>query len=445
MKGDVLEYHQTAWAPVKNNLIALGAASGEAPKCPFEHQAEVKVCSDRYGLRLIGKIGNVEGMVGDLVKVSMSTCSTFKVHADALCLLKDLSAPRPWKTLNQLTLAVREDWLLQAQFNQHAAGEDTFEGFVQHLHGVEFCSVSSLHLRFWGNYLRWGLEVFDADCSIVDGELFVLWSKAQADAVVGEGCMKLREQEVIRICRGSKRILVPIWSGVGSPHWTLLAIDRDVKAVRYYDSLLKPKETNQVQANVFLELLKKQAPEYFPWFLAAVLERCNASTQGAEQCGFFVCWWMEEEMRQQLGEGWCSRGRIRALDLRRQLERMLINLKPAAKRMLQLAEKASEPEEPKVAEAPPAEHSALSALADHAAADLSAGDPDAGMPLPVEDDDLEAWAEHVMYLLLPAHRADVERVKAKGTRVCSKCCWSSGCYSCWWPKTCRYWRNKEAK
>ena len=100
--------------------------------------------------------------------------------------------------------------------------------------------------------------------------------------------MKLREQEVIRICRGSKRILVPIWSGVGSPHWTLLAIDRDVKAVRYYDSLLKPKETNQVHANVFLELLKKQAPEDFPWLPAAVLEPCNACTQGVEECGFFV-------------------------------------------------------------------------------------------------------------------------------------------------------------
>ena len=67
------------------------------------------------------------------------------------------------------------------------------------------------------------------------------------------------------------------------------------------------------------------------------------------------------------------------------------------------------------------------------------------MPLAVEDGGLEAWAENVMHLLFPAHRADVERVKAKGTSVCSSCSWSSGCHRCYWPKTCRYWRNKEAE
>ena len=60
---------------------------------------------------------------------------------------------------------------------------------------------------------------------------------------------------------------------------------------------------------------------------------------------------------------------------------------------------------------------------------------------------LEHWAglllEH--HLLFPDHEADCLRVQANGAGICSSCEFSAGCYRCYWPKTARYWRNKEMR
>ena len=60
---------------------------------------------------------------------------------------------------------------------------------------------------------------------------------------------------------------------------------------------------------------------------------------------------------------------------------------------------------------------------------------------------LEHWAAQLLenHLLFEDHEADVKRVQAKGTTICSSCKFSGGCYKCWWPKTARYWRNKETR
>ena len=60
---------------------------------------------------------------------------------------------------------------------------------------------------------------------------------------------------------------------------------------------------------------------------------------------------------------------------------------------------------------------------------------------------LEHWAAQILenHLLFEDHEADVKRVQAKGTTICSSCRFSGGCFKCWWPKTARYWRNKETR
>ena len=58
---------------------------------------------------------------------------------------------------------------------------------------------------------------------------------------------------------------------------------------------------------------------------------------------------------------------------------------------------------------------------------------------------VEAWAEGIWPLLLPAHQAKVQQVKETGIGICSKCRWESGCSECCWWKTVRYFRMKETK
>ena len=90
-------------------------------------------------------------------------------------------------------------------------------------------------------------------------------------------------------------MLMPIYSGKGSPHWTLLAVKKveaDIQ-VSYYDSLELMHKGCQANAKMLLKLLK----------LDGTLTRVNASRQTDVECGFFVCHYIEDHLRAYKGEG----------------------------------------------------------------------------------------------------------------------------------------------
>ena len=66
----------------------------------------------------------------------------------------------------------------------------------------------------------------------------------------------------------------------------------------------------------------------------------------------------------------------------------------------------------------------LKELAAEAQLGRSAVVADVGMEVPVEGDELEAWAGYMKLLLFPEHQAEVDRVKAVGAGVSPKCKWS---------------------
>ena len=148
---------------------ALKEPLQDDPKLPFPKGTVVKICSDRYGSHMMCRLGAVEGLKWNLVQIRTESCSLVEAHADALSVLADLKQYLPWKGLRKLTHAVRQDWLVNAAFHKlEAAGEDSFKSFVEYLKGENPVELSSFHLRFWSNYLRWGLEVDRAACSMVD-------------------------------------------------------------------------------------------------------------------------------------------------------------------------------------------------------------------------------------------------------------------------------------
>ena len=73
--------------------------------------------------------------------------------------------------------------------------------------------------------------------------------------------------------------------------------------------------------------------------------------------------------------------------------------------------------------------------------------------LPIEFDvlgaegGLEHWAHNMMEsgMLFESHLKDSQRVKFLNRNACSNCNYHAGCYRCYWPKTVRYWRNKEMR
>ena len=176
------------------------------------------------------------------------------------------------------------------------------------------------------------------------------------------------------------------------------------------------------------------------------------------ECGFFVCWWMEEEVRQALGERPFCRGMPNIGGkggLRSQLCSIFANLESANNKMLEdmklLSEREAATEEAfnKDGAAKAAAVGAIfKTLEEQAKEAMFKSEVGVDIVFDVEaEGGLEHWAGQVLeaHLLFPAHEADVRRVQAKGTEVCASCHFSSGCYKCWWPKTCRYWRNKEMR
>ena len=72
---------------------------------------------------------------------------------------------------------------------------------------------------------------------------------------------------------------------------------------------------------------------------------------------------------------------------------------------------------------------------------MDAGGADVGCPIPVEGEDLEAWAMGMVDMLTEGHKELCLKVKETGLGVCSRCRWSSGCAPCDFAKAVRYYRD----
>ena len=102
-------------------------------------------------------------------------------------------------------------------------------------------------------------------------------------------------------------LLVPIWGkGNGPQHWTLLSIEG--KKAEYRDSLRPLHQSCLANANKMLEALG------IPYVENVV----NNAVQSSDECGWFVCHWIEEQLRVYSGQakhsqGWPTKQRLTTL------------------------------------------------------------------------------------------------------------------------------------
>jgi len=112
-------------------------------------------------------------------------------------------------------------------------------------------------------------------------------------------------------------LIVPIW-GRGPPqHWTLLKIEKT--AVTYRDSLRPLHKGCMSNANKLLSALGLEGVETV----------ANGAVQKSDDCGWFVCHWIEEELRVLSGQpkqsqGWPNKGRLS--NLQQWLKRIIESL-----------------------------------------------------------------------------------------------------------------------
>ena len=111
-------------------------------------------------------------------------------------------------------------------------------------------------------------------------------------------------------------------------HWTLLALEMKLKAVRFYDSLELGSQGCRTFAVCIVQDLKKEGVEWLPGMLP---KRVDTVKQGPLQCGFYISSWVEEELRERMGEGRWPSGPPNIADIRSMLLKFLENLEPTCK------------------------------------------------------------------------------------------------------------------
>jgi len=183
-----------------------------------------------------------------------------------------------------------------------------------------------------------------------------------------------------------------------------------------------------------------------------LVARDNASSielSEARAFGVWFLWFAEKECRQRRGEVSNRRGWPSGLEVKSSMLKLFTNLEPAAQRMQALMKEAAKALETKPDDAASSSSAAvdgeLKAMASIAATGMTAGTKAfaADFCMDVEKDTVESWAEGMLEFLLPAHKAEVEKVRSTGVGICSSCRWTSGCHRCLWWKAVRYRRNKE--
>ena len=208
----------------------------------------------------------------------------------------------------------------------------------------------------------------------------------------------------------------------------------------------------QLMADSLLAVLQP----VFTWIPKKLPCRLNHCRQPRDACGFYVAWWLEDEIRAASGEGFFVNKYPAEAGIRDKMCRLFQSLESAHKKMLKdlkaekeerdLAEKLFNEAAAKRAEETGKE---LETLQELATKKMQEGEFGVPIVFDVEGEEggLEAWAASMMEhkMLFPKHLKICERVKAADRGVCSHCHFSAGCPRCYWPKTVRYWRSKECR
>jgi len=230
-----------------------------------------------------------------------------------VCEVANFKAITGEKSLRALDNFTKRVWLEQLHFG-YEDSESFQTTFTEYLKpgpkgphaGV---SADAPHLKLFWIHLKWSLQV-PAEVKWLDPKLLSVWREFKAEKYdikaeeqEAKAIMLRQERAMRKIVDSCKLILCPIHSEVAPAHWTLLVIDKtegpDKVQLRYYDTLQEPSEGNILAATQLLSFL-------FPG--SALPQRRNLSRQHSIACGFTTCWYMEEETRRYLGEGFGSRG-----------------------------------------------------------------------------------------------------------------------------------------
>ena len=303
-------------------------------------------------------------------------------------------------------------------------------------------------LEIWWLYLNWAMEI------PADLKVYFAWpcrfiaACGGIETNVDECAVRAIGEDVVK----SKKALCPL---ALEGHWTLLIVDMVEKKLKFVDTLHKIKALTVKKMEAVLKIFK--TVDGLQWLPADIGScRVNGCRQGADvSCGYYVCWFLEEELRRSLGECPFHRGYPDADAQIKRLVTVTQNLLPVEKKMqMALGSKLwkADKGEEKSAAAPAASSgdSISAAVADLSATLQKVQDPSdfpgVDMPFPLEqyDGDLECWARDVQTVLTEEHQGECRKVQLQhAVPGCSKC--TSSCADCYWPKTVRYWRRVETK
>ena len=196
--------------------------------------------------------------------------------------------------------------------------------------------------------------------------------------------------------------------------------------------------------------------------------RTHHCRQGLDvSCGYYVCWFVEEELRRSLGDAPFSRGFPNVDGQIARLEALVKNVLPVEKK-LQIALKSTAwiaetrrkrwpwgvKPSLEIADKSPSLEIAAKTTLEAAMEDLAAtvlekkdlGDVpgvDVAFPIAAYGGDVAAWATDVVAVLSEEHQKLVEKVREKDLKMGCLACRYTSCVRCWWPKTVRYWRRVE--
>ena len=341
MKG--LVWQKNKWVKSAAKSLADAAAEAKPPLpppllpppagTPLQPGEQVRICSDSAGRLSCGVEGQVCRVRMGKVQIHTAVMAVHEVPEAAVRRRSELKAPCQVRPLRQITALQREGWLVRAGWGEDSAGEDTFAGCAEHIEGVAPVMIGHQHVTLYWTYLQWALNLSSAPrpMKLLDPELVVAWYGGTTEAEV-PATLQAQWRFILDTCTrdATAVVLIPLWRG---EHWTLIVLDHVERQCRYYDSLTVESQGSYLVADFLVTELHKAGHASLEWLPPVCPHRRNFCRQGPLECGFFVCWWLEEECRAMMGEGWCSQGWPQPMEARRCLQRFMHNLKPAAEKI----------------------------------------------------------------------------------------------------------------
>jgi hypothetical protein len=196
------------------------------------------------------------------------------------------------QTFLQVTRQLKQNWLVEG-------GRDLTQPAVQaeEWPAIE-AEVCSEHLQHYFRFMQWSFKV--PSVQLLEPELLLTLFELEADPAVETRMLYQKAAQAKLEQAGT--LLVPCCSAA---HWSLLAVTKGISEgqteVRYYDTLTQESVSCRALAQFCLDLLLPGSQ---------VPDRRNMSRQvkGSSSCGYWACWYFEEEVRKAAGEQFGSRG-----------------------------------------------------------------------------------------------------------------------------------------